>query len=233
MRLYELAYCSHVFVVLSGEDGATAELRAATGRAIDPTKPAHAAALLTWLRRWGCRQFAVADEELSRASLAEWWRECRRMLPPPGRPLHELGDAQLDAVAAAYESLRARQASVQRLPLRTVVKTFGATGTAKALYAIRPDACALWDEPIRRKLGLAETGEGYRRHLDRVRAEIAEAAVDLGRGRDAADIPAALGRAGTSVVRLVDEHDWVRFTHGTEPPPRELLERWAGWAARA
>ena len=68
MRLIELAYCSHVFVVLSGGERATADLRAATGRSIDPAKPAHAAALHTWLRRWGCRQFAVADEELDRKS---------------------------------------------------------------------------------------------------------------------------------------------------------------------
>ena len=147
-----------------------------------PARPDHAAALLTWLRHWGCRQFAVADEELSRASLADWWRAWGRKLPPPKRTVDALDDRALDAIAGAYDDLRGRQASWQRRADGNVAKTFGATGTAKALYAIRPNACPPWDEPIRRTLGLPETGEGYRRHLVRVQAEIAEAAADLGPG---------------------------------------------------
>jgi hypothetical protein len=230
VRLYELAYCCHVYSVVAGEDHATAELRKITGRAVNPSRDAHAAALLAWLRRWGCRQFAVADEPIAQASLGAWWRAWGRRLPPVGRTLDQLDDAELDAVAGAYEDLRVRQASWQRRAGGRVAKTFGATGTAKALYAIRPDACPPWDEPIRRALGLPDTGEGYRRQLVRVRAEIAEAVADLGLGRTAADLPALLGRPQTSFVRLVDEHDWVRFTHGTEPPPPELLARWAAWA---
>jgi hypothetical protein len=230
VRLYQLAYCCHVFTVLVGEDRATAELRAATGRTVDPSRPEHAAALLTWLRRWGCRQFAVADDAIARESLAGWWREQRRRLPPPTRTVVDLSELELDGVAGAYDDLRLRQASWQRRRDGDVAKTFGATGAAKALYAIRPKACPPWDEPIRRRLGFGDDGAGYRRQLVRIRDELAEATADLGPGGAARDIPAAIGRPGASLAKLVDEHDWVRFTHGTEPPPQETLERWAAWA---
>jgi hypothetical protein len=233
VRLYELAYCCHVFVVLAGEDRASSALRAATGRTVDPSRPEHSAALLTWLRRWGCRQFAVEDELIARESLAGWWALWGRRLPPPKRTVVDLSERELDAIAGAYDDLRVRQAAWQRRADGSVARTFGATGAAKALYAIRPNACPPWDEPIRRRLGLHEDGDGYRRQLVRVRAELAEAAADLGPGASAAEIPAAIDRPETSLAKLVDEHDWVRFTHGTEPPPPELLARWAGYACRA
>jgi hypothetical protein len=232
VRLYELAYCCHVFVVLAGEDRATPDLRAATGRTLDPSRPEHAAALLTWLRRWGCRQFAVADEAIARESLAAWWGAWGRRLPPAKRTVVDLSERELDAVAGAYDDLRVRQAAWQRRADGRVAKPFGATGTAKALYAIRPQACPPWDEPIRRRLGFGDDGAGYRRQLVRIGAELVEAAADLGRGASAADIPAAIGRPEASLAKLVDEHDWVRFTHGTEPPPPELVVQWAAWADR-
>jgi hypothetical protein len=232
VRLYELAYCCHLFIVLVGEDGATVELRAATGRPLDPSRPEHAAALLTWLRRWGCRQFAVEDEAIARESLTRWWDAWGRRLPPPKRTIVDLRERELDAIAGAYDDLRVRQAAWQRRADGQVAKTFGATGTAKALYAIRPNACPPWDEPIRRALGLGETGEGYRRQLVRIRDELAEAAADLGPDATAAQIPSAIGRPGASLAKLVDEHDWVRFTHGTGPPAPELFGQWAAWAAR-
>jgi hypothetical protein len=230
VRLYELAYCCHVFGVLAGDDGATADLRRTTGATVDPAKEEHAAALLGWLRRWGCRQFSVDGEAVARASLAGWWAAWGRRLPPRKRTVVELSGRELDAIAGAYDDLRVRQAGWQRRATGAVATTFGATGTAKALYAIRPHACPPWDEPIRRRLGFGADGEAYRRQLVRARHELAEAAADL--GGDAAEIPAAIGRPGASLVKLVDEHDWVRFTHGTEPPPPEVLSRWAGWAAR-
>ena len=230
MRLYELAYCCHLFGVLVGDDAATADLRAATGRSIDPSRPEHAAALLTWLRRWGCRQFAVEDEAVSQASLADWWAAWGRKLPAVGRSVVDLRERDLDALAGAYDDLRSRQAAWQRKASGNVAKTFGATGTAKALYAIRPNACPPWDEPIRRALGFGDAGEGYRRQLVRVREELAEAAADLGAGGSAADLPEACGRPRSSLAKLADEHDWIRFTHGTEPPPREVFARWAVYA---
>lgn len=95
---------------------------------------------------------------------------------------------------------------------------FGPAGAAKALHAIRPRACPPWDIPIRNALGLKDSAGGYRAHLVRMRSELEEAAQDLPPELGIADIPAAIGRPGISPVKLVDEHDWVRFTRGFIPP---------------
>ncbi len=52
----------------------------------------------------------------------------------------------------------------------------------------------------------------------RIQRELAEAARDMPLGQGIADISIAIGRPGISPVKLVDEHDWVRFTRGFVPP---------------
>jgi len=231
VRLFELAYCCDVYSHLAGYDSATVELRAATGAAVNPSRERHIPPLFNWLRRWGCRQFAIADEEIAHKSLVTWWGVWRHRLPPVNRTLDAISDVGLDAIASAYEELRGRQASWQHRTTGRVTRTFGPAGAAKTLYAIRPNACSPWDEAIRAQFGLRDTGDGYRRHLVRVRAELAEAVADIGPGGSAKQLPALLGRADSSPAKLVDEHDWARFTRGFEPPAAEVLGRWADWAS--
>jgi hypothetical protein len=115
----------------------------------------------------------------------------------------------------------------------SVARTFGVTDAAKSLYVIRPNGYAPWDETIRRRLGFPDTGHGYRQHLERVRSELVEAVADLGTGASAGELPAAVGRVGSSAAKLVDEHDWVRFAHGFKPPAPEVVRRWKEWAELA
>jgi hypothetical protein len=230
VRLYELAYCCHVFALFEGYDRASVKLREATGDAVNPEDENHQAALFKWLRQWGCRQFAVADEDVARQSLSNWWSVWGKRLPENQRTLDQLEEETLNAIASAYEDLRGRQASWQRRASGQVPRTFGPTGAAKTLYAIRPNACSPWDEPIRAQFRLGPDGEGYRRHLVRIRAELAEASADVGPNADVSRLPPLVDRPNSSPVKLVDEHDWARFTRGVEPPSLELLERWVVWA---
>jgi hypothetical protein len=167
VRLFELAYCCNLY---SNEeyDRASLELHDATGPSVDPGNEHHVAPLFNWLRRWGCRQFAIGDEAVARASLVDWWSTWGGSLPPSELALDEVDDSGLDVIAGAYDDLRARQASWQRLPSGPVAKTFGPTGAAKTLYAIRPRSCSPWDDPIRKWLGVRVTAEGYRRHVVRI-----------------------------------------------------------------
>jgi hypothetical protein len=226
MRLHELDYCCHIYTRLDAYDRADVELRAATGPTVDPADEDHHAPLLTWLRKWGCRQFSIQDEQTSRASLMSWWERWGPRLPPPERTLDELDDDALDTIAAAYDDLRQRQAGVQRRATGDVIRRFGPTGAAKALYAIRPNCCSPWDADIRERLGRAETGAGYREHLHRARDALAEAVGDLGPDGHAAQLPARVDRPVSSPVKLVDEHDYARYTRGFEPPTQALIERW-------
>ena len=218
MRLLELKACCDEFLILDPEDRFTVQLRDATGDHVEPAIEHHRRALFLWLRQWGCRQFAKRDEALSHESLLVWWDLHEANLPNPHLHLHELDDDGLDAIAAAYDDLRGRPAAMQMRKTGPVTKGFGPTGAAKTLHAIRPWSCPPWDIPIRQALGFAGDASGYRSHLERMVIELDEAAKDLPLPHAIADIPAAIGRPGISPVKLVDEHDWVRFTRGFAPP---------------
>ena len=218
MRLTVLSACCSEFLILDPDDRFTVQLRKKTGDHVRPQREADRHALFHWLRQWGCRQFATRDEALSQQSLLAWWDVYEHALPSPESHLHELRDGELDAIATAYDDLRPRTAAYQRRRSGPVARGFGPTGAAKTLHAIRPRACPPWDIPIRQSLGLSDDATGYHAHLERIRAELEEAARDLPADLGIADIPAAIGRPGISPVKLVDEHDWVRFTRGFIPP---------------
>ena len=231
MRLYELAYCSYSYACLESYDQATLDLRAATGPFVDPSNDDHVGPLFDWLRRWGCRQFKIDDEPLARDGLTNWWTRRSNDLPAAHRTLDEIDDEALGRIADAYEDLRGQTASWQQRASGRVMRSFGPAGAAKALYAIRPNACSPWDEPIRKRFGLGDDAEGYRRHLVRIRAELAEAVAELGPTGDASQLPALLDRADSSPVKLIDEHDWARYTRRFEPPSPEVLGQWTRWAS--
>lgn len=231
MRLYELAYCCAAYVQLDGFDQATVDLRAATGPFVDPAILAHHAPLFAWLRQWGCRQFKVDDEAVARDSLSEWWQGWHEQIPAADVTLDQAGDDVLDAIAAAFEDLCQRQASWQnRKDTGPVFRGFGPAGASKTLYAVRPNSCSPWDGPIRRAEALPGTGAGYRQHLVNSREALAEAVADLGPGSSALQLPTLLNRPDSSPVKLIDEHDWARYTRGFAPPAPGVLAQWAAWA---
>ena len=151
----------------------------------------------------------------------------RRVAGAPARPRGDPRPARRRRARAARERLRrARGAAAgfragrrEPIPVR-----FGATAAAKALYALRPDACPPWDEPIRAHHGWDGSAASYRAALERAGAELAEAAASA--GVTVAELPALIGRPESSPPRLVDEHDWLRVTRGHQPPAPEELERW-------
>ncbi len=229
MRVHELAYCCRLFAEVAGTDAASDRFRAATRGAPDLSRPAHRAALLQWLRSWGCRSLRIEDDRRTSAALRAWWAEWAPGLPEPGRTLDTLDDIALDGAAGAYADLAGRVGPRRQHGERLVDVRFGATAAGKALYALRPQALPPWDRGIRVALGFGEDGAGYRQALVRARRELAEVVADA--GVPAAELPALVGRPNSTPPRLIDEHDWVRFTAGHEPPSRGELERWLHWAA--
>ena len=196
---------------LAGDDRASTALRRATAGEVDLSLPAHRGALLTWLRSWGCRHLRVADTARSSRALARWWERDGSVLPAVAQSLTVLPPLQLDAAAAAYAALAATPAAWRSTPAGRVSVAFGQTAAAKALFAIRPLALPPWDEPMRAVLGLV--GEaGYREYLQLV----AEALLGLSErlGVPVAEVPAALGRPGSTPPQLVDEYLWMRTRRG-------------------
>ena len=128
----------------------------------DVRLPAHREALFRWLNSWGCRQFAKAHHAgIASESLVRWADTWLHQLPEHGIRLTALEDLDLDVAAAAYAELQASVASERSTKSGTVRVTYGPTGAAKALFALRPDVFPPWDDPIRRHFGY----DGYGRVL--------------------------------------------------------------------
>ena len=66
-------------------------------------------------------------------------------LPGPGVTLDRHGDDALTQLAEAYGALAERAAGFRAGRREPIPVRFGATAAAKALYALRPDACPPWD----------------------------------------------------------------------------------------
>ncbi len=71
MRLFQLAWGCRLFGEMAGDDTASDELRSVTGANVDLDDPEHAKALLVWLNKWGCRQFAIAHHDSAARMLAD------------------------------------------------------------------------------------------------------------------------------------------------------------------
>ncbi|HTN81852.1 MAG TPA: hypothetical protein VMK16_19445 [Acidimicrobiales bacterium] len=206
MRLDELAYTCRLFGEIAGDDIASADLHAATGKRIDLSDPAHAKAVLVWLNKWGCRQFAIAHRWVAR-------------LPRPGASLATLKPRQLAVAADAYADVKVRTASTRSTKSGGIaIVTVGATGAAKLLHALRPKVLPPWDDPIRAALGLDGSRDSYLTYLERVQHDVrsieAEAAA-----RGITNVPAALGRPTSSLPKMIDEHYWITLTHGLPADP--------------
>ena len=144
----------------------------------------------------------------------------RRVAGAPARPRGDPRPARRRRARAARgrptARLAERAAGFRAGRREPIPVRFGATAAAKALYALRPDACPPWDEPIRAHHGWDGSAASYRAALERASAELAEAAASAGVA--VAELPALIGRPGSSPPRLVDEHDWLRVTRGHQPP---------------
>lgn len=227
MRLFELAYCCRLYAEGTNYDNALARFLEAIGGAVDLHNPDHRDLTLQWLRAWGCRGLRVEDNARSSRALHVWWEDWAEVLPAPDVTLDALNDYALDVASQAYGDLAQRPAARRQHRGGLIPVRFGPTTAAKAMYAVRPNAFLPWDDAIRKELGYREDAGSYRRALVRARDELAEAVQQA--HIDPHELPALIGRPESTPPKLIDEHDWVRYTLGHVPPTREELQRWIDW----
>ena len=231
MKLYELAYMCRLYPIFADYDRSLDELRRKTAGHVNVRAAAHRLALFDWLRSWGCRQFAKAYTGTASRTLTTWAERWMANLPRETAQLTSASDVALDQVSEAYGHLKEGIASYRRLSSGRAAVTFGPTGAAKVLFALRPTLCPPWDDPIREELGYDGSRESYQKFLTRARREIVELMADAERRHvPGGQVPRLVGRPRSTLPKLMDEYYWVRITQGVSPPTREEMRQWTRWA---
>jgi hypothetical protein len=198
------------YATATGYDVSLNALNERTGGVLDLASPDHRTAVLTWLRQWGCRHLNRASEATSDAALLAWSHTWVPELPHPTRMLSELSVEEIATVAVACGQLSEAVAGVRRLATGARRVTFGPTAAAKTMYALRPNACAPWDEPIRNGLGIGINDAAYRAYLELIAQALTKTAERAGVAVE--DLPELAGRSDSSAPKLIDEYLWMRIT---------------------
>jgi hypothetical protein len=217
MNLRELKWGCGLYGQLTSYDASLQGFRESVAPEFDPSRPEHRARLFQWLNSWGCRQFAL-DHHATTASesLVRWADVWLSRLPSADRLLTDLSATETRQCAAAYDALRGQTASFKTRGSRSLVVTYGPTGAAKTLFAIRPMAVPPWDDPIRRALGFSGDLGSFRVYLMGVAAQLRS--LQLEAGVPVSALPALVGRPDSSPPKLIDEYNWVTITKKLYPP---------------
>jgi hypothetical protein len=231
VTLSDLAFACHVYAGMSDYDASYLHFMKATSGAPDLGNPAHRRALLAWLNKWGCRQFDARQHERASSEMLEWSNQYVSSLFPVESQLRDLSQAQVAAVAIAYQSLSSKIASYKTRNRSTYAVSVGPTGASKVLFAIRPHALPPWDSKIREHFGHDGSGASYRGFLGQVRS-VLENVAKLCESEDFTleELPARLGRPHSTLPKVIDEYHWVTITKGCKPPDRLTLRRWTDWS---
>ncbi len=153
------------YAIATDYDDSLAILKHHVGAALDLGNADHRKAVLAWLRQWGCRHLNLASEPTSAAALLAWAQRWSPQLPDASLRLAELSTDHIQILAVAFAHLSETVAGTRRLATGDAQVTFGPTAAAKTMYALRPNACAPWDDPIRKGLGMGGNDAAYRAYL--------------------------------------------------------------------
>ena len=232
MKLGELAFACHVFGLMSDYDSSYKQFLDSTRPTIDLMSEVHLKALLKWLNAWGCRQFAVEHHELAAKEIKDWYGEVIQDLLPVDTTILSLTEGDITMVERAYAGLIVKTACYRKLSgERKSRETVGPTGTAKILFALRPNALIPWDGAMREEFGYDGSNRSYGEYLRKVRNDLEEVSRDCKRNSfELRDLPNKLGRPDSSITKLIDEYHWVTITRRCPTPSKEELRVWMDWS---
>lgn len=230
MRLSELAFACFLYERFADYDKSYHNFLQKTNSSPDFNIPEHRQSLLTWLNKWGCRQFSLEYHELASEKVSFWYNKYGDSLFHKDSNLWELTESEFALVGDAYESLSNLTASKRTRNGTTFSVSIGPTGAAKILFALRPKALPPWDEPIRKKLGYDKSRYSYIKYLKKI-SGILEKLEKLCQknGFQLIDLPTKIGRPNSTVPKLIDEYYWITITNNCSLPEAETFKRWADW----
>ena len=230
MKLFQLAYACRVYMVLTDSDADYHAFLDKTGDRLDFTDSTHMNALLEWLRKWGCRQFAVDYHDLAVKSIRKWAEQWNSKLPDVSVTLELLSAKEIKGIGNAYAALskavasnRARDGGLNNVEV-------GPTGAAKILFAARPRACPPWDGSIRGSK-FDSSSDSYCEYLDHVKELVEQLCSEAaGFGIPREQIPLEIGQPRSTLLKLVDEYKWVTVTKDSPPPEAQDIAKWHTWS---
>lgn len=234
MTIAELASGCYIYGALTN-DGGYSEFLASTSPALDLTLEQHRKSLLKFLNSWGCRQFAKEYHFHAAKRIERWHARFSKRFFPTATGILSLTTADLDAVEESYKSLIERIASRQKRMIKgrqqDVYPTFGPVGTAKLLFAFRPNALMPWDDPIRKRFGFDGSASSYRQYLEQTARWLTDLSNECKKhGFNLEDLPLKIGRPRSSLPKLMDEYLWVTVTRKCQLPTKQTLEQWVKWS---
>jgi hypothetical protein len=193
----------------------------------------HRDSLLKWLNGWGCRQFKITDHPVASEELDAWSSEYDSRFFARENGLFSLTEDDFITVEHAFDDLAARKASTRKVATseRGCSVRFGPVGTAKTLFALRPNALPPWDTPIYSYFGWQGSGAGYVEYLREASGCLSQIAEECtARGVRLEDLPNRLCRPNSTPVKLIDEYLWVTITNRVPIPSKEKFEEWLDWS---
>ncbi len=233
MNLYELAFTSHAYNQFTTFNKTYKELLKKTGGSVDLNKAAHRKALIVWLNKWGCRQFALNYHQEASRELLQWHQAGYLNKLPINKNLWDLNEKELDQVGVIYDTLVNRVASKPFKNGRENDRTFGPTGASKILFALKPDVVVPWDSYIRASLAYNGSGISFIEYLKKLVSEIDDLQESCFKnGYSLEEVPKIIKRDSSTVAQLVGEYYWVTLTRKCYPPDNQAIQDWAEWSKR-
>lgn len=195
---------------------------------LDLTKIEDCKKLLEFLfNPWGCLQFVPDHRDHAAEELKDWFQQFGSTLPTTD--IFSMTTADLDNVEKVYSNLAGRLASKRKISDKEVDVKFGPVGTAKILFALRPDTLMPWDTDIIAGLTLDDTSGSYRQMLLKAKGWLVALKGECEKnGFELEELPARVGRPKSSLPKLIDEYLWVTITKKWNL--EEMIGRWEAWS---
>jgi hypothetical protein len=230
MNLGELAFACYVYASMTDYDRSYKDFRSAINNDLDLLSTQHRQSLITWLNKWGCRQFSKDCHGEASENILRWYEDNENLLPAKDVGLSSISSADLELASEAYAKLTEKMACEKSRGENIIQVTIGPTGAAKILFALRPQTLVPWDDPIRDRFSCDASGQSYYTfHMNMQRAVVELDVQCRVHGIQLQDLPNHLGRPNSSIPKLIDEFNWVSITKSCRFPGDDLLNRWMAW----
>lgn len=240
IKLGELAWACYLYTRITDYDSAFLKFKELINNSLDLSNSNHRNSLLTWLNKWGCRQFSKKYHKLASNEISKWNSQYILRINSLNKNLLCIKKAELKEIADIYEQLRNCVASKRKTrtkkgankknPKKKSSISFGPTGASKILFAVMPNTVLPWDEPIRNEFNYSGNKTSYFKYLQRVKRELKSLSNECKKkGILFKELPKFLNRPHSFLPKLIDEYYWITITNDCPFPSETQIKSWIKW----